>query len=141
MTKNHIFVRPAVPDDAALFLEWQRANPNFDPAAALTPDSFTLVAFDNIGQLAFLPIQRPAVIDSRPIRPYVLESMAFRPGVSNLQIANAMRELIQAAITLGFVAGVGEIYFIGDHDNTNKFAEQIFEKIEYPVYRLKLADL
>jgi hypothetical protein len=131
-----IFVRPATPDDASLFFEWQKTNPNFDPAAARNPDSFTLVAFDSTGVLAFLPVQQPRV------DPFCLESIAFRPELTDRQQASAMREFIQAAVTVGFLKGTGEILFFGDHPETNAFAERHgFEKMPWPVYRMKLKDL
>lgn len=131
---NPIFVRPARPEDSADFLTWQTSS-NFDPAASLYPDSFTLVAFDAGGVLAFLPVQQPQI-------PMALESIAFHPGLTDRQQASTMRELIQAAVTIGYMKGTGEILFFGDRPETNAFAEKHgFEKIPWPVYRLRLKDL
>lgn len=133
---NHIFVRPATPEDASLFLEWQRTNSNFDPEAVLAPDSFTLVAFNKEGIVAFLPVQSPKV------DPFFLESIAFKPGFTEREQASVMREFVQAAVTLGFLKGTREIYFLADTEDTAAFAERHgFEKVPWPVYRLRLTDL
>lgn len=133
---DDIFVRPADSGDSDLFLKWQRLNPNFDPAAALSPDSFTLVAFDRSGTLAFMPIQQPQV------EPFVLESIAFHPDLSDRRQASVMREFIQSAVTIGFMKGTGEILFFADKPETAAFAERHgFEKMPWACYRLKLKDL
>lgn len=61
---NTVFVRPARPEDAEIFLKWAVANKGneFDPYAVTYPDSFTLCAFDAIkGPIAFMPVQQPMV--------------------------------------------------------------------------------
>ena len=92
---NVIYVRPATAEDAEIFYEWQKANPNFDPEAVKYPDSFTLCAFDAEGIKAFMPVQQPQV------EPLAFESIAFAPGTSDLQQAATMRSLMQAAVTIG----------------------------------------
>lgn len=129
-------MRNATLEDAPVFLEWQKSNPNFDGATVTKENSFTLVAFDEDGVVAFLPVQ------SAKVDPFVLESIAFKPGSSDLVQASAMKELTQATITIGFMRGTEEILFFADKPETAAFAEKHgFEKVPWPVYRLKLADL
>jgi len=133
---TQIFVRPARPEDASVFLEWQKDNPNFDPNSVTKQDSFTLVAFDEEGPVAFLPVQ------TAKVDPLVLESVAFRPGANNLLQSFALKELTKATITIGFMRGTEEIYFLADNESTAKFAEKHkFERVPWPVYRLRMADL
>ena len=133
MTKP-IFVRPVRPDEGQLYFDWMQENHSneFDPQVALFPTSSTWCAFDKDGPLAFQTIQHP----------FMLESLAVRPGVTKLQVAAAMKELTQNAVTQAAGIGVGEIYFLGSDDETNTFAtNHIFEKLPYTVYRAKIKDL
>lgn len=135
-----IFVRPAQPEDAQTFIQWAVANKGneFDPAIVTYPDSFTLCAFDVDGPVAFLPVQQPMVAE-----PMMLESLAVRPEASAKEIASALRELIQACVTIGYMKGTGELYFLGSNEQTNRFAEhhKVFERLDWPVYRLRMSDL
>jgi hypothetical protein len=137
---RNIFVRPVTPEDAGTFLKWVVANEGneFDPEPVTYPDSFTLCAFDETGPLAFLPVQQPMFVE-----PQMLESFAPKPGLSPALRAAALKELIQACITIGFMKGTGEMYFLGTNEATNRFAEnsKVFERLDWPVYRLRLSDL
>jgi hypothetical protein len=137
---SHIFVRPVTPEDAGIFLKWAVENKGneFDPDPVTYPDSFTLCAFDETGPLAYLPIQQPMFVE-----PMMLESFAPKPGLTPLQASAALRELIQACVTIGFMKGTGEMYFLGTNTATNSFAEKskVFERLDWPVYRLRLSDL
>jgi hypothetical protein len=137
---NDIFVRPAKPEDAETFIQWAVTNKGneFDPAAVAYPDSFTLCAFDVNGPLVFMPIQQPMFAE-----PMLLESLAVRPEASVKEIAVALKELVQACVTIGFMKGTGEIYFLGSNEATNRFAEhhKVFERLDWPVYRLRMTDL
>jgi len=130
-----VFVRPAKSEDSQEFLDWSLAGVNngFDPEVPRYGTTVTFAAFTSDGPLAFLPMQMPIV----------LESLAVKPGATPLEIATALRELVQTAVTQCHIRGVGEIWFIGTNDDTNRFAEHsgIFTKVEYPVYRLKVSDL
>jgi hypothetical protein len=130
------FVRPARAEDRDKFIEWAKGK-NLDPNV-LKPEfnSYILCAFNKKGIIAFLPIQSPQFVSVQ-----MLEALISNPDASDLEIASALRELIKHAITIGYLKECGEIYFIGDHPETNKIAERIFEKIEYPVYRLSLKNL
>lgn len=135
-----IFVRPATPEDAETFLKWAVATKGneFDPETVTYPDSFTLCAFDAGGPVAFMPIQQPMVSE-----PLMLESLAVNPEASDSKIAVALKELVQACVTIGFMKGTGELYFLGSNEATNRFAEhhKVFERLDWPVYRLRMSDL
>lgn len=131
---RRLWVRPARPDDALQFAEWSLANPHngFDPAVPAYPSSLTLCAYDEHGPLAYLPLQQPVF----------LESLALRPDATPAETALALRELTQAAVTHAHARGAGELYFLGTEDGTNRMAEnQLFERLPWPVYRLRLRDL
>lgn len=138
---NTIFVRPAQPEDAETFLKWAVANKGneFDPEVVTYPDTFTLCAFDAVkGAIAYMPVQQPMLTE-----PLMLESLAVNPEATDKEIAYALKELVQACVTIGFMKGTGEIYFLGTNEVTNRFAERhkVFERLDWPVYRLRMKDL
>jgi hypothetical protein len=137
---NIIYVRPAKPSDVSEFLEWEMAGTTneFDYQSPLYKSSFTLCAFDTSGNLAFLPIQQTVLAPDTDLK-FMLESICFRPEISDLTKASCVKELIQSIVFLGHTRGIGEIYFVGTDTSTNTLAEKYgFEKLPWPVYRLKL---
>lgn len=132
---HHIFVRPARDNDGQMYFDWMKENEDknaFDPAVATYPSSNTFCAYDKNGPVAYQTVQRPLV----------LESFAPRPGATDAQKAIALRELTQNAVTQAHIAGVGEIWFLGSDPETDEFAtNQIFERVPYPVYRVKVREL
>ena len=132
---NRVWIRPIRQDDAQCFFEWSKENEDkskFDPAVPLFPSSTTWCAYDKDGPLAYQTIQQPLM----------LESLAPRPGNSPTQNAAAMKELTKNCITLAHSKGVGEIYFLGSDFETDAFASNhIFERVDMPVYRVRLKDL
>jgi hypothetical protein len=134
MDHRHIFVRPIRPEDTKKFIDWSLETPNngFDPEVPKYPSTITLCAYDKDGPLAYMPVQQP----------FVMDSVASRPGASKGQIALALKEFTQAIVTMSHLKGVGEIYFLGTEDGTNKMAEnQFFEELPYKVFRVKVAAL
>jgi len=104
----------------------------FDPAVPLFPSSTTWCAYDKDGPLAYQTLQNPIM----------LESLAPRPGATPQQIALALKELTQNAITFAHLRGAGEVYFLGTDENTDIFASnKIFEELPYKIFRVKLANL
>ena len=117
-----------------MYFDWATENKanEFDPQVALFSSSTTWCAYDKDGPVAFQTIQRPLM----------LESLAPRPGAARLQIASALRELTQNAITQASLSGAGEIYFLGSSEETNEFAtNNIFEEVPMKIFRVKLKDL
>lgn len=101
------------------------------------PDTFTLAAIDDTGVLAFWPVQQPVVEKS-----LMLESLVFKPGITELKKSQVLKQMFVSCVSLGFMKNTGEIYFVGTDERTNHWAEKLgFEKLEYPVYRLRLTDL
>ncbi len=129
------FVRPARAEDQEKFTEWYSNHPSCNPDILKFPDTYILCAFkDKI--LGFMPIQALSFSSSQ-----VLDSLVMNPEATDLEIAGAMREFVKHAITIGYLKDCDQIFFIGDHPETNAIAERIFQKVEYPVYRLNLRDL
>ena len=131
---NHIFIRPVRPEDAKMFADWSLENPHneFDPEVAKYPSTFVLCAYDKDGPLAYQPVQQP----------FMLDSLATRPGASKLQVAAALKEFAQAAVTQAYIKGVGEIYFLGTEEGTSEMcSNHLFEELPYKVYRCKVKNL
>jgi hypothetical protein len=134
MNKRHVYVRPIWDSEGKQFMDWalENAHGEFDPQVPLFGSSTTWCAYDKDGPLVYQTIQRPIM----------LESLAPRPGATKEQIALAMKELTQNAITLAHSTGAGEIYYLSSDSDTDKMAgNQIFEKLPFSVYRTKLKDL
>jgi hypothetical protein len=131
------FVRPIRQTEAKQFLEWSVANAarnNFDPAVASYQSTIMPVAYDADGPVAYLPIQQP----------YVLESLAPRPGATDGQVAVALKEIFQFAVTMAHLKNVGEIMFFASDKATVDFATsrpKMFSPVPYQAYRVKIADL
>ena len=131
---RHIFVRAARPEDAQKFTDWSLETPGneFDPAVPKYPSTFVLCAYDKDGPLAYMPVQQP----------FMMDSVATRPGASKMQTALALKEFTQALVTQAHIKGVGELYFLATEAGTNKMAEnQLFEELPYKVFRCKVAGL
>lgn len=124
-----MFVRPVRAEDSDNFVKW--ATRYFDPKNPVQ----TLCVYKHNKIIAYLPIEDVFVSTQ------FLDSLVINPEASNLEIAEGMRELIKHTVLLGYLKDAQYIYFIGDTPETNKVAERIFEKVEFPVYRVKLRDL
>ena len=131
-----VFIRPARQEDSENFTEWYSKSESFDPAVIQFPETYVLCAFKKDRILGYMPVQSLNFTSSQ-----VLDSLVMNPEASDLEIAESMRELVKHAITIGYLKNCEELYFIGNHPETNKIAERIFTKVEYPVYRLRLKDL
>ena len=134
MNKRHVYVRPIWDSEGKQFLDWALENSHgeFDAQVPLFNSSTTWCAYDKDGPLVYQTVQRPIM----------LESLAPRPGATKQQVAVAMKELTQNAITLAHSTGAGEIYFLGSEEDTEDLAtNQIFERVILPCYRLKIKDL
>ena len=128
------FIRLAREDEAQLYFDWATESSinEFDPEVAKFPSSVTWAAYDQDGPVAFQTIQRPLV----------LESLAPRPGLSKLQTAQVLKEFTQNAVSQAHLQGAGEIWFLGSDVPTDEFAQNwIFEKVEMPLFRVKIKDL
>ena len=134
MNKRHCYVRPITANEGQLFFDWAKENPHgeFDPQVPMFPSSTTWCAYDKDGPLVFQTVQRPLM----------LETLAPRPGATKEQVALAMKELTQNAITLAHSQGAGELYFLStEPGKDNMAANQIFTELPYKVFRAKLKDL
>ncbi len=133
---KHIFVRPAISKDVEQCAKWAVQNLDrnkLDPEVMNYPSTFMMAAYDSEdGVLMYMPVQTPLM----------MESVCVNPEVSDRKQALALKELVQALVTSCHVQGRGEVYFIGSDDRTSAFAEnQLFERINVPVYRIKIRDL
>lgn len=134
MPRNHIFVRRVRPEDADTFVKWSAETPQnlWDPDALKYPSSFAVCAFDQNGPLVYAPTQTP----------FMMESLAIRPGANPIQVAHALEEITEFLVSLADIRGVGEIYFLCKDEATIEFAKRhCFKELPYRVFRVKLLDL
>jgi hypothetical protein len=131
---RHIFVRPTRPDEAQMYFNFATSTPDnlFDPAVAAYPSSINLCAYSQDGIILFAPVQQP----------FFMDALAFSPTSGHIDRAVAMKEVVQALVTQAHIKGIGEIYFYCKEPSTQAFAEKNgFEKINFPLYRMRLSDL
>ncbi len=107
--------RMARPEDAPQILEWLQANPanEFDPGILSYPTLQVLCSY-NAEPVCYLPTQKALI----------LESTAIRPGLSELDSAQALRDLVKAAQLLASQSGLREVYYFGTDPRLNAMAER-----------------
>lgn len=127
---RQIFVRPARKEDFDRLIRWGNANPAWDERAL--EYSFTWAAFSGTDVVAYMPVQRPEL----------LEAIAFNPLATDIDKALAMKELTHTIICDAYQKGAGEIMFLGSEPITNVFAaRQGFMRVDLPLYRARLREL
>lgn len=122
--------RMARPEDAPNILEWQKqtSGGKFDQDVLNYPTLQVLCSY-NSTPVAYLLTHKALI----------LEATAINPEISELESAQALRDLVKAAQLLASQAGVKEIYFLGTDDRLNAMAEKHnFEKKDLPVFMMKL---
>ena len=123
-------VKLAGPEDTEKLAQWLVSTPEnlFDPRILQYKTLRTLCSYDG-SPIAFLPTQRALF----------LESLAVNPAASLIDTAQAFRDLVKGSELLASSDGIREIYFICKDEDVLKVAESHgFERIQYPVVRLKL---
>ena len=132
--RDLIFVRPVRPSDAPTFTRWSlETNGNlFDPDVAKYPSTTVWAAFNKKGTVAFLPVQRPLMLDS----------LAINPEADKGDVGMALKELTQNAVTQAHAQGAGEIYFLCKDESTMEIAKRhAYEEMPWRLFRIKLKNL
>jgi hypothetical protein len=125
------FVRPVRETDAPKFIEWSKENPAFDPKVALYPSTMNYAAFKKNKIVLYAPVQKPLFI----------EALAINPEASEMEIASAMCEITQEAVSKAYREGSGEIYFLGTNEDTIVYASKCFEEVPYRLFRLRISNI
>lgn len=106
----------------------------FDPDVLAHESTFVLEAMGTkSGQMAYLPVQQPLM----------LESLICRPDLTSAQTAQALTRLVEYAIGEAYRRDAGELYFLSRDEETCKFAERHKFKLlpdGLTVYRLNLLE-
>ena len=116
--------------DQKTFIEWVNSTPNnlWDDAVLKYPTLRIICAY-NGAPVAFLPVQQALI----------LESLAVSDIAPLLDKAQAFRDLVKAAELHASAQQMRELYFICKDETVLKLAEgHGFERIEFPIVRLKL---
>lgn len=124
-------VRIARPEDSKEIGEWLVGTPQnlFDPEILAYPTFRAISAYNGDGNIAHLPCQQALL----------LESLAVKPGASGMDSAQAFRDLVKAMELLASSFGIRELYFVCKDQDVVRVAEgHGFERLEFPVVRLKL---
>jgi hypothetical protein len=103
-------------------------KPGLDPLIFTYPATTILVAEDGTDKV-FMPVQTC----------YIMETLGYKEGISNLSLAAAMKQFVSVLVWESGKSGFGELLFLGNNEETNKFAENNdFEELPYKCYRLKV---
>lgn len=124
-------VRIARVEDAKEIGEWLMQTPRnlFDPEILNYPTFRAISSYNGDGNVAHLPSQQVLM----------LESLAVKPGEISLATAQAFRDLVKGQELLASSFGIREIYFVCKDQDVLQVAEgHGFERIDYPVVRMKL---
>lgn len=118
-------IRLALPEDAENILKW---NPELDMDALLYPTT-DVVCAENGKPIAFLPVHLVGM----------LEGLVVNPSASKEAASMGTYEALDCIAERLAKRGARELYFFGDNEELARQAERLgFEKIEKPVYCLKL---
>lgn len=131
---KHIFIRPVRPADGDKFTAWTAGTKDnlFDVDPIAYRGTVIWCAYDETGPIVYAPVQKPAM----------MEALAINPEANPVDVAIALKELVQNIVTQCHIEGTGEIYFLCKEETTQRFAEkQAFERLPWNVYRIKVANL
>lgn len=119
-------IRLATKEERPQIEAW--SSEDADPKVLDYPTATVLCAY-NGSPVAYLPMQKVLM----------LEATAISPDASELESAQALRDLFKGAELTASVNGIKEIYFLGTDTELNKVAEhQGIEKLPWTAYRMKL---
>lgn len=124
-------LRFATPEDAPQIIEWLNANPlnEYDSVICKYPSLHVIASYAPDGVICYLPTQKVLV----------LESLAVNPKASELEKAQALRDLTKAAELLANSEGIREVWFLDGAGGVGEMARSHgFEELPYKVFRLKL---
>jgi hypothetical protein len=117
--------------DRAQFVKWLEANEERGHTDDQGRNAVTVLeAVNGAG----------ATICYMPVVPVImLESLAPRPGATPVEMANALKVLVQGTVMLAAANGSRELVFWGTDEATCGLAEHAgFEKVDMPLYRMRL---
>lgn len=108
-------IRLAQPEESAQIVNWLNANPSndFDPNILQYPTLQVICAY-NGKPVSYLPVHRALV----------LESVAVSPDASELDKAQALRDLVKAAQLMASAHQIKELYFMVSDPMISNIAEQ-----------------
>ena len=124
-------LRWANPEEAKQILEWLTRNPqnHFDPGILDYKTVQVLCSYDGEPE-CYMPIHRVLM----------MESIAPRPGASELNIAQSLRDFTKACELVASAQGIREIYFLGGDGKVGSMSlgGHGFEELPLKVFRMKL---
>lgn len=124
-------LRVTTAEDAEQIVEWLKLNPlnEFESVILKYPTLRVIASYAQDGVICYLPTQKVLV----------LESLAVNPEATELEKAQALRDLTKASELLASSEGIREIWFLDGAGGVGEMARSHgFEELPYRVYRLKL---
>ena len=115
--------------DHAELEKWTASIAEYDPNIIKYPTHRVLIAYNGKGNVVYLPSQ--VVL--------MLESAIPNPEASDLDRAQALRDIVKAYEVIASGTGIKEIYFLCTDDKVYKIAAKHgFEEVPWPVLRMRL---
>lgn len=101
----------------------------YDPNVLLYPSTGILKSFNSDKSLVFMPVHKV----------HMLESLGINPQATAMEVASGLKSLVLTVAYESRNIGIGELMFLCRDEQTAAFARAHgFEKVEIPLYRLKL---
>jgi len=135
-----IWVHPSRESDLATLDPWLRETPAnlLDPDILQYTKNIRFLTASHEGQpLVHMPVQSVLM----------LESLAVKPGATELEVAKSIAELIRYAVKIAMDSAMNEVYFICKDENVNRFAERhgfeclLADEKRGKLYRIKVGKL
>lgn len=107
-------LRYARPDEGEQILGWLKGNPQnfFNPRILKYPTLRMLCSYDESGPVAYVPVHTVLM----------MESVALNPEASEMNVAQALRDLVKGSQLIADAGGMREIYFLGGHGGVGEMA-------------------
>ena len=131
-----VWIRPFDAErDTKLHAEWlyaMRDKNRFDPEIFTKKQAKIYVAFDESGTVGFIPV----------VNGNIIESLAFRPGLSPVTEAKALQSWMHVMVYQMHEHNIPDAYFVTFDETVLEFAGRYgWKKVVVPMLNLHVSDL
>jgi len=132
---HQVWVRPFRDEDKKVHAEWLYAGRDknrFDPDIFTKKQAKVYVAFDDTGIVGFIPV----------VNGNIVESLAFKPGLSPITEAAALRAWQTVMIYEMHVNNIPDAYFVTFDETVLEFAQRYgWKAVVVPMINLHVSNL
>lgn len=132
---HNVWIRPFRDEDKKIHAEWLfagREKNRFDPDIFTKKQAKVYVAYDDSGPVGFIPV----------VNGNIVESLAFRPGLSPITEAAALRAWQTVIVNEMHEKNIPDLYFVTYDETVLEFAQRYgWKAVVVPMSTLHVADL